>query len=111
MQRADHLVVLRFLAQAEKLPEKVLDSYLSEDKLMESDLYSSILSKGKAQGEAEILIRILMARLGRLAPEVKAAIYAQAKADPEALSVWVEDAIRAMDADAARRLVSKITAA
>ena len=113
-QRADHLAVLRFLAEAEKVPIAVLQLFLTREKMMESTLYREIFeegeAKGKAEGEAKLLIRLLLARLGRVAPDVRQAILAQAQADPELLSVWFDEVAVADTVEAAQRVLHKITA-
>ena len=114
-ERADHLTVLRFLAEAEDVPVKVLQSFLSKEQMMQSSLYREIFQDGKAEGKAEgkadSLIRLLAARLGRVSPEVRQAIQAQAQTAPDILSVWFDEAALASDAEAAQRLIRKITAA
>jgi hypothetical protein len=46
------------------VPAKVIQCYLSEERLMESELYKSIFSKGEIRGKAEayadILIQLLI---------------------------------------------------
>ena len=56
-QRADHLAVLSFMAEAEGVPARVLKEYIPEDKLMASTLYQEILAKGEARGEARGEVR------------------------------------------------------
>lgn len=113
-QRADHLAVLCFLAEAEDMPTKVLESLVTKEKMMESSLYRSILdegrAEGKAEGKAESLIRLLVARVGHVSPELRQIILTQARTSPEALSVWFDEAALAPDAEAAQRLIRKIGA-
>jgi hypothetical protein len=45
-ERADHLAVLWFVAEAEDVPVRVLRAYISEERLMESTLYQSAFAKG-----------------------------------------------------------------
>ena len=78
---------------------------------MQSSLYREIFQDGKAEGKADSLIRLLAARLGRVSPEVRQAIQAQAQAAPDILSVWFDEAALTSDAEAAQRLIRKITAA
>ena len=69
-ERADHLAVLWFVAEAEGVPARLMRAYLSEERLMESELYQSIFSKGEARGEikgqargkAESILAVLSAR-------------------------------------------------
>jgi hypothetical protein len=117
-QRADHLAVLRFLAEAEKVPVAVLQLFLTREKMMESTLYREIFqegeakgkAEGKAEGEAKLLIRLLAARLGRVAPDVQQSILAQAQSDPELLSLWFDEVAVADTVEAAQRVIRKITA-
>lgn len=86
--------------------------------MIESSLYQEIFqeaeAKGEAKGEAKaavkLLCRLLIARLGRIAPEVRQAIQTQAQTDPEVLSVWFSEAALADNVEAAQRLIRKITA-
>jgi hypothetical protein len=113
-ERADHLAVLWFVAEAEGLPAKVMRAYFTEERLMESELYKSIFSKGEAKGRtegeaktlAEMVIRVLMLRLGTMDPGVRDRI--RAMSDLETLKLWCDEALLAADADAARRLAEKI---
>jgi len=52
-QRADHLTVLRFVAEAEGLPRQIMRAVLTREKLMESGLYEEIFGDGEAKGKAE----------------------------------------------------------
>jgi predicted transposase YdaD len=117
-ERADHLAVLWFVAEAENVPAKVIRAYLSEGRLMESELYKSIFEKGEARGEArgeakgeakaymEMLVQLLIHRMGTLAPAIRERI--RAMSDLETLKAWHSEALFATDADAARRLADKI---
>ncbi len=64
--RSDHLAVLWFVAEAEGVAARLMQEYLSEDRLMESELYKSIFGKGEArgkvQGKAESVLAVLAAR-------------------------------------------------
>ncbi len=108
-QRADHLTVLRFLAEAEHVPAKVLEFYLTKEKMMESSLYQSIYSDGEAAGRADGLIRLLVVRLGQVPLEVRQAILTRAKESPELISGWSDEVMLAPDAETALGLVRKIT--
>lgn len=117
-ERADHLAVLWFVAEAEDVPAKLMQSYLSEGRLMESELYKSIFEKGEAKGEArgeakgraeayaEVLVRLLIHRLGMVDPVVRERI--RAVSDVETLKAWYDEVQFSGDADAARRLADKI---
>lgn len=52
-ERADHLAVLLFVAEAEHVAVKLLRAYLDEVRLMDSELYKSIFAKGKQEGKQE----------------------------------------------------------
>ena len=63
-ERADHLAVLWFVAEAEDLPVRVMRAYVTEERLMESALYQSAIKRGEARAQAETIVRILSHRLG-----------------------------------------------
>jgi len=113
-QRADHLAVLWFVAEAEHVAVQAMKVYITREKLMESVLYKEIFEEGEARGEArgaartraDTLIRILSLRLGTLDPAVEARI--RALSSPEALQAWFDEALVVVDAEAARQLVEKI---
>jgi hypothetical protein len=109
-ERADHLAVLWFVAEAENVPARLIRAYLSEGRLMESELYKSIFEKGEARGEAkayaEMLIRLLIHRMGTLEVAIRERI--RAMSDLETLKAWHSEALVATDVDGARRLADKI---
>jgi hypothetical protein len=121
-ERADHLAVLWFMAEAEDVPAMVMKAYISEGRLMESALYKSIFEKGEARGEergeargetrgkaeayAQTIIRILTHRMGALDPAIRERI--RAVSDVETLAAWQEEAILVLDAETAGRLAEKI---
>ena len=105
-ERADHLAVLWFMAEAEHVPVQVMRAYISEERLMASTLYQSALEKGKTRNKAETIIRILTHRMGSADPAVRERI--RALSDAETLTVWYEEALQAVDAEGARRLAEKI---
>ncbi|MEZ4295928.1 MAG: hypothetical protein R3B70_13215 [Polyangiaceae bacterium] len=117
-ERADHLAVLWFVAEAEKVPIRAVRVYLTKEKLMESVLYREIFEEGEAQGEARgevrgralalanVLVRGLMHHLGALDPGVRERI--RSEKDPETLDVWCEELPGVHNAEEARRLVTKI---
>ena len=104
--RADHLAVPWFIAEAEDVPVQAMRAYLAEERLMESTLYRSAIEKGEAKARADILIQILMRRLGTLDATVRERI--RATSDRELLSVWVNEALDLTDAEQARQLADKI---
>jgi predicted transposase YdaD len=120
-----------FVAEAEKLPTRLMKAYISEERLMESELYQSIFSKGEARGEARgrvegearglalgvargeaqtriaTILQILTRRLGSLDPALRERI--QAVSDNRAvLSTWYDLALDVVDAEGAQRLVDII---
>jgi len=113
-ERADHLAVLWFVAEAEGVAAEVMQEYLAEERLMESELYKRIFEKGEARGEArgkaqayaEMLIRLLIHRMGSVAPAIRERI--RGVSDLDLLNAWYEEALLASDADATRRLADKI---
>ncbi|MEO5730997.1 MAG: hypothetical protein ABI134_32170, partial [Byssovorax sp.] len=105
-ERADHLAVLWFVAEAEDVPVRVLRAYISEERLMESTLYQSAFGKGEARAYAETILRILVHRTGTVAPTVAERI--RAVSSLELLKAWHEEALLAIDAEGARRLAEKI---
>ncbi|MRG91979.1 hypothetical protein GF068_08580 [Polyangium spumosum] len=105
-ERADYLAVLWFVAEAEKVPTRLLKLYMSEERLMESELWLSAVAKGEARTQAETVIRILTRRLGGLEPTLQERI--RGRADRETLATWYEAAIAVDDAEDAQRLVEVI---
>lgn len=114
VERADHLAVLWFVAEAEDVPVRVLRAYISEERLMESTLYQSAFAKGEARGEARgkaevyvaTILRILAHRTGTLDPTIAERL--RTVSNLETLSAWQEEALLAIDAEDARRLAEKI---
>lgn len=113
-ERADQLAVLAFMAGAERLPLELVKSWISEGRLMESELFRSLVAeveaKSKAAGEAqktqETIIRILMRRMGELDLAIREKI--RALSDIELLNFWYDEALAVVDADGARKLVEQI---
>ena len=109
-RRTDHLVVLWFVAEAEDVPVQAMRAYLTEERLMESTLYKSAFDKGAAKGEAkaqaDVIIQILVRRLGRLDATVREQL--RGTSDLAMLSMWVGQALDLTDDEQARRLVEKI---
>ena len=109
-ERADHLAVLWFVAEAEDVPVRVLRAYISEERHMESTLYQSAFAKGEAKGEArlyvETIAQILVRWLGALEPAVAERL--GTGADRLILRAWHQEALYLSDAEGARRLAEKI---
>lgn len=121
-ERADHLAVLWFVAEAEGVAVQAMKVYLTKEKLMESVLYKSIFEegfeKGEAQGHAQgraegraqalsgLLLRTLTHRLGILDPDLRRRV--QAFTDADTLAIWCDEAVAAMDVETTRRLAEKI---
>ena len=61
-ERADHLAVLWFVAEAEGVPGKLMRAVVTKERLMESELYREIVAEGKAAGKAEAVLAVLAAR-------------------------------------------------
>lgn len=119
--RADHLAVLWFVAEAEGVATRIMNVYLSEERLMESELYKSIFAKGEACGEvrgeargearahASTLVRMLTHRLGAVDPALRQRI--QTFGDAATLEVWTDEVVLASDEAAVRRVLEKISRA
>jgi hypothetical protein len=117
-EQADHLAVLWFIAEAEKVPVQVMRAYISEGQLMASTLYQTIFKKGKAEGRtegetkgrteahAETLVRLLAGWLGTVDPVLRERI--RAVSNLETLAPWYEEVFYVRDAEAAQRLAEKI---
>ncbi len=61
-ERADHLAVLWFVAEAEGVPGTLMRAVLSKERLVESELYREIFGDGEAKGKAESILTFLAAR-------------------------------------------------
>jgi hypothetical protein len=109
VERADHLAVLWFVAEAEELPVQVMRAYISEERLMESTLYAGALTRGRTEANKETLIRILSHRMGNLDPALRDRI--RALSDVDTLTPWYEEALLVVDSDGAHRLAEKIRGA
>ncbi|MEP7120135.1 MAG: hypothetical protein ABJE95_04455 [Byssovorax sp.] len=121
VERADHLAVLWFVAEAEDVPVRVMRAYISEERLMESTLWQSAFAKGEAKGEArgeargkaelyvETILRILAHRTGTVDPTVTERV--RAISSLEMLRAWHEQALLVIDAEGARQLAEKIQSA
>ena len=105
-ERADHLAVPWFVAEAENVPVRVLRACISEERLMESTLYQSAFAKGEAKVHGEVIIQVLSRWLGVLDPAVSERI--GAVADRSTLRAWQQEALYLSDAEGARRLADKI---
>jgi predicted transposase YdaD len=125
-ERDDHLAVLWFVAGAEGVPLKVLWAILSQERIMESEMYREVFSKwldqGRAEGEikgeikgeargeartqAETIVHILTHRLGKV--DAKVRDHVRNLTDNETRQIWYHEALLATTADEARRLAEKI---
>jgi hypothetical protein len=109
-QRADHLAVLWFVAEAEDVPVRAMREYISEQRLMASTLYQEIFEKGKARAKAEerveTIIRLLMHWMGTLDAELRERI--RAVSDLDMLKAWQDEALFLHDAEGAEQLAGKI---
>ena len=92
--RADHLTVLRFVAEAEGLPREIMRAVLTREKLMASGLYEEIFGDGKAEGKAEGKAQDVLAVLEARGIPVSAAVRKRVLgcADVAQLDVWVRRA-------------------
>ncbi len=100
-ERADHLTALWFVAEAEGVPAKLIREYLSEERLMESELYKDIFGKGEAKGEAKSILAVLAARGIPVRPAVRERILGCS--DIATLDVWIQRAAVAPTASAVVR--------
>lgn len=105
-QRADHLAVLRFVAEAEGCPGKLMDTIISEARLMtESALYLRILSRGETNGKteakAESVLAVLDARGISVSDTVRARVLGCT--DLATLDLWIRRAAVASTAAAVVR--------
>lgn len=112
-ERADHLAVLWFVAEAEDVPVRVMKAYISEERLMESTLYKSIFEKGEARGEAKgeanVFVDTIVAMLDRHSTALEAVVQERLRGfDLETLKVWWKVALRLDGAEAAKRLADTI---
>ena len=101
-ERADHLAVLWFVAEAEGVPGDLMRAVVSEERLMEGDLYREIFGEGKAEGEAkgkaegktqgkaEGILAVLDARGIPVSATIRARILGCK--DPATLDVWIRRA-------------------
>ncbi|HSO00533.1 MAG TPA: hypothetical protein VLS89_19710 [Candidatus Nanopelagicales bacterium] len=105
-EQADHLAVLWFMAGAEGLPVEMVKSWISEGRLMESELYRSVVEKGELNGMRETIIRILMRRMGALDMAIREKI--RALSDIDLVRVWYDEALGVVDAEGARKLAETI---
>lgn len=117
-ERADHLAVLWFVAEAEGVPAQVMKAHILEERLMASTLYQSIFEKGeargriegKAEGKAEAYAETIFELLTRWMGTVDSAIRERIRelSDTDILKTWYQDALHLTDAEEARRLAEKI---
>lgn len=105
-ERADHLAVLWFVAEAERLPVRMMRAYITEERLMESELWLRAVRKGEAKNCAETIVRLLIRWTGTIDPALRDRI--RALADLEVLKPWYDEALYLGDAEAAQKLAEKI---
>jgi hypothetical protein len=86
--------------------ERLEVEYIAEERLMESTLYQSAVRRGEAKSSAETIIRILSHRMGALDPALRDQL--RGVSDLDTLTPWYEEALLAVDAEAAQRLAEKI---
>jgi hypothetical protein len=112
-ERADHLAVLWFIAEAEGLPVRLMKEYITREKLMASTLYQSIFEEGEAKGEARHCARMIIQILSRRAGALDAAVATRIRSvsNMETLEVWLNEALDLPDAESAHRLIEKISKA
>jgi hypothetical protein len=93
-ERADHLAVLQFVAEAEGVPVRLMRAVIAKERLMESELYKEIFGDGEAAGEArgkaESIVAVLAARGVPVSDAVRARILGCS--DVATLDVWIRRA-------------------
>lgn len=133
-QRADHMAVLYFLAEAEDVPVLVLRNLIEDTQMKQSALYNRILAEGIEKGRIQglekglekglerglekglekgelkattsIILKVLTRRLRQVSPAVAERVRIETR--PEVADLWCEDALRADDAEQAQRLHDRI---
>jgi hypothetical protein len=104
-ERADHLAVLQFVAEAEGVPVRLMRAAISKERLMESELYREIFGDGEAAGEAkgkaESILAVLAARGIPVSDAVRARILGCN--DVATLDAWIRRAVVASTAAAVVR--------
>ena len=107
-ERADHLALLWFVAEAEGVPGKLMRAVVTKERLMESELYREIVAegeaRGKAQGEAEGKAAAVLAVLGARGIAVSATLRERILrcAEVATLNVWIRRAAVASTAAVVR---------
>ncbi len=104
--QADHLAVLRFVAEAEGLPIQLLLELIPRNKMIESQFYQSILQEGEAIRQAKALLRLLLRRFDYVDESLSARVLAETRMP--LLESWFDDAAILADEDALRSLVTRI---
>ena len=101
-ERADHLAVLWFVAEAEGVPGRLMRAVVAKERLMESELYKEIFgdglaageakgeAKGKAMGKAEGILAVLAARGIPVSDTVRGRILSCS--DVPTLDAWIRRA-------------------
>lgn len=121
-EQLDYLAILRFIAEAEDMPQQILEAVLAKEEAMSSGLYESAVAKGEArglakgiaegivQGEAKALagaiVRMLRRRMGVVKSDVRKRILSETNV--KMLRRWLDLASDAMDAESAQRVVDTI---
>ena len=100
-ERADHLAVLWFVAEAEGVPGRLMQAVVSKERLMESELYREIFGDGDVKGKAESIVAVLAARGIPVSDTVRARILGCT--DVTTLDVWIRRAAVASTAAAVVR--------
>jgi hypothetical protein len=96
--RADHLAVLWFVAEAEGVPGRLMRAAITKERLMESELYREIFgegeaageARGEARGEAKSILAVLEARGIPVSDTLRARILGCT--DSATLHVWIRRA-------------------
>ncbi|MFO0759179.1 MAG: hypothetical protein U0359_21995 [Byssovorax sp.] len=108
--KADHLAVLRRVAEAEDVPVRAMKAYISETELMASTLYQEIFAKGETKGEAKVFAETIIRLLSRWLGTVDAGLREKLRSlsDVDTLNVWYEEVLFIDDAQHAEKLAAKI---
>jgi hypothetical protein len=93
-ERADHLAVLWFVAEAEGVPGRLMQAAVAKERLMESELYKEIFGdgrvRGNAEGKAESILAVLAARDIPVSDGVRARVLGCS--DVATLDAWIRRA-------------------
>jgi hypothetical protein len=100
-ERADHLAVLWFVAEAEGVPGRFMRAAAFRERIMESELYREIFNDGEAKGKAKSILAVLAARGIPVSDTIRARILDCN--DGATLDAWVRRAAVASTAAAVVR--------